>query len=471
MKAPTILCVLLGVQLNAQQPVSPAGQVWKSKQGTTLNATLRGVDAGNVIFDMGGGNTRQVPLDALADEDQQRIKALLPRLITEALENSSERAGTWPARVFMNLEAANVRPSPNADANRGYTSAYFEISSDTDLTPATANEFAQVLESAHAVMRAAPWGVLATVPKGEKLKVRLCDRTGNISASGSGAYYERETRTLHVTLETAGLKYAGNNLVLDTTRHSRPLMRELAKMLTRDLEGIAPGWFVVGFPIYFERIPFRAGTFWTGIAERSIAEEIRATGKSPGNLAVTLAMNHDQWNGQSKPDTSGGVAPVSASVTVVTIDREVSRTPGVRPQPQTAVTPSLPQAPPSALEVAAHDAFLLCLHFATHEPERLGKFLKAVQKDKAAWDTYYAGVDQYRKDIAEFLKRPEVEKLPDGVFRYPSTLTPPKAPKPPHEVESPAVPFIHQPLLLDGRSLEQAEADAMKTLRAARIGG
>ena len=75
-------------------------------------------------------------------------------------------------------------------------------------------------------------------------------------------------------------------------------------------------------------------------------------------------------------------------------------------------------------------------------------------EDRPKWDAYEAGVDKYKAEFEAFKKEPGVVTLSDGRYQYPSNLTPPEVPTPPHpfEGDSDQLPWLLLENLRDGRS-------------------
>ena len=90
-------------------------------------------------------------------------------------------------------------------------------------------------------------------------------------------------------------------------------------------------------------------------------------------------------------------------------------------------------------------------------------FLDAVQDEMPGLREYFAEYDVYRRKLQDFLKLPGVETLPDGRFRYPKSLTPPKRPDMPAGVKDlDSIVFSKYELLTKGRSEAQLAEEFRK---------
>lgn len=229
------------------------------------------------------------------------------------------------------------------------------------------------------------------------------------------------------------------------------LIHEMTHMMMHDVLDLLPMWFIEGSAEYTACIPYSKGEFepplvaW-GISKLFEQPVIDENGRRLPNaprfaMDKLLLMNSREWTQQATGRPTGP-----------------------------------PDAKPDSLATLAlyRSSLLLTYYFMNVEGDGKGthllQYLEAVRSEQPRWNAWREELFRHITAKEEFLKKPEVKKLPDGTYSYPSYLSPPPEPKPSRpEYATGEVFKIHLPILLNGRTPQQIASEASAAAIGARI--
>jgi hypothetical protein len=406
----------------AQLPTPEPPRGWKTAEGQPFTASIVSFDGTTVIFRMPTGQRSQAPLVRLSAEDQayvaewqqkQPIKVVLPDVV-----------GVETA----NIKAEVVNEDPVND-KFVYRTQHFEFESQGKFNQSLLREVARNFEATYELLKALPWGVEPKPPSGDHFKARLLKDKGAYFAAGgppnSGGVYMSRTETFLVPFESIGVKLVGKSYAKDEDFDYSTMVHELTHQMMHYWLDLLPQWVVEGTAEYTGTLPLRTGKFRVSAAKNGLKDyteflKKRAVGgiPEPFPLEQLFSVTHQEWNEILAGDP--------------TVSRRLYFT-----------------------------SYLLVYYFmhldGKADGQRFVRYFREVGRARKS-------VEDYRAAMNQFLKKPGVELLGNGRFRYPSDMSPPERPKE-FATEEAQNEFQKKTLqiLLDGRS----EADLMKQIRSA----
>jgi hypothetical protein len=430
---------------------------WTDAQGNQTQAVLRGFDGGDVLLQNAAGKTLRVPLKNLSADDQGYIALNISTLIDPSAATISTTPvpasvpvmakTTWPTMLtapdgLTNADYVELQSKPGRHLYRSRRFEYVLHARDK-LNPVVMKDVARVFEGTYELLSQSPLGVQAQ-PVNGYFHAELYQTMDTYHAAGgprgSGGVYVRDEKVFKVPLESLGLKLGTNGYTRDDNFELKTLVHEITHMMMHDILPLLPRWLIEGSAEYVECIPYKSGTF-----------------RHSDLLGSVQRYNKDRLSGKYRL----GGPPLD-------FIRNIIRAPLVRKEGQVRFdwgeTSPVPQIG------FYHSSMLLTYYFMHLDGDgkgtRLLKFLDAVRAEQPKHTAFVKQFEAYRAAMDEFLKKPEVKKLPDGRFEYPNYLKPPEAPKPPHpDYLTANLGQIHMGILLDGRTDAQLQQEASTALQ------
>lgn len=447
-----LFCLLL-----ATAAFSAETRSWTDAQGNQTQAVLRGFDGGEVLLQTAAGKTLRVPLKNLSAEDQSYVVLNITSLVDPSFSapaGSSVAAAapapiltkaTWPSTLTApdGLTNADYVERESKEMHHVYRSRRFEyvLHAVDPLTPALMKEVARVFEGTYELLSQSPFGVQAQ-PVDGYFRAQLYQTMELYHAAGgprgSAGVYVRDERVFKVPLDSLGVKRGTNGYTRDANFELKTLVHEITHMMMHDILPLLPRWLIEGTAEYVECIPYKAGTF-----------------RHSDLLGSVQRYNKDRLSGKYR--FSG--PPLDSIRNLLT--------PPSNAQPKREGNTFFMPPPTNPVPQMAfyHSSMLLTYYFMHLDGDgkgtRLIKFLEAVRAEQPRHTAFVKEFETYRAAMDEFMKKPEVKKLPDGRFEFPNYLKPPQAPKPAHEdYMTERLGHIHMKILLDGRDEVQLQSEA-----------
>lgn len=406
----------------AQLPTPEPPRAWKTAEGQPFQATLVSYDGTNVVLRMPNGSRAQAPATKLSTEDQayltewqkkQPIKVALPDVV-----------GVETANIKTETVSENA-----ADEKYVYRTQHFEFESQGKFTPSLLREVARNFEATYELLNALPWGIQPKPASGDYFRARLLKDKAAYQAAGgpqnSGGFYSSREELFVVPFESIGVKAVGKSYAKDDDFEYSTMVHELTHQMMHYWLDLLPQWVVEGTAEYTSTLPLKTGKFRVSAAKNGLKDYVDFLKKralhgvpEPYPLDQLFGITNESWN-------------------------------------------SVLAADPLASRRMYFTSYLLVYYFMHLDGAGDGqRFVKYFREIGTARDA----IAKYGKDMADFKKQPGVEVLPDGRFRYPRTMTPPKYPE---IVATPEARAEFQKktlaILLDGRT----EAELMKQIRSA----
>lgn len=462
-----LLSATLHVQANAIR-------TWTDARGNQTKAALRGFEAGLVILQTEAGKTIRVPIANFSADDQSFVVLHIAEIVDPSAAvpvaatggKTSESASmvvsapatplkpmtvlskpSWPLTLTApdGLTNADYVERESKEGHHVYRSRRFQyiLHASRQLNPALMKEVARVFEGTYELLSQSPWGVQAQ-PVDGYFRAHLYDTMRAYHEAGgpvgSAGVYKREERVFLAPLDSLGLKPGTNGYVKDENYEVKTLVHEITHMMMHDILPLLPRWLIEGTAEFTETIPYKSGTF------------------KHSDLAASV-KKYNALRFSSRIIRNG--PPIESL--------RVMLTPPRKPSASGSRTSFVTQTSPVPQMAFYHASMLLTYYFMHIDGDgkgtRLLKFLDTVRAEQPAHAAFGAAFDKYHADMDEFLKKPDVKSLPDGRFQYPSHLTPPQPPTPPHEeYADERIGWIHYQILLDGRTPEQLAQEAARAL-------
>lgn len=479
MKRSSILLPLVlgcATLLHAESPRSV--RTWTDPTGRTLQAALLGFDSGQVTLQFPDGKTTRLQALQLSEADRQFITRSIAEVFDPITGKEVPMSGAVK-REEMSFTAGRRWPS-SLTATRSLLFAR-EAGYDKELQCQKfrtrrfeyllhegvniSEELARVFEGTYELLRASPWGIQAR-PLDNFFRVevfRTMDDYHSLGGpEGSSGVYIPSQRIFKLPLQSLGLSLPPGYRVIDPTHQMATLIHEMTHMMMHDVLDLLPMWFVEGSAEYASCIPYSDGVFTPPQVRSGLIRELaRPVKTGVGDQAVQppllpfeqlLNINMRQWH-------------------------EYAITGSVTPGPGPKIVPTGP-SDPVRMASLYRSSLLLTYYFMHLEGDgkgtRLLQYLEAVRKEQPSWNAWREELFRYFTAQEDFMKKPEVKKMPDGSFSYPTYLTPPKPPEAPsREYATGDVFKIHLPILLNGMNLEQMaraahQAIAVDGIKASR---
>jgi len=468
-------CFLLMASVMTSFAAEP--RQWTDAQGNQTLAVLRGFEAGQVILQNAAGKTLRVALANLSADDRSyvvlNINSIFDPTYTAPIAAPTTSGApqvaatpaastaptppaapiltksTWPATLtapdgLTNADYVELKSKPGSHLYRSRRFEYVLHAQDK-LNPAVMKDVARVFEGTYELLSQSPLGVQAQ-PVDGYFRAQLYQTMDMYHAAGgprgSGGVYVRDEKVFKVPLESLGLKLGTNGYTRDDNFELKTLVHEITHMMMHDILPLLPRWLIEGSAEYVECIPYKSGTF-----------------RHSDLLGSVQRYNKDRLSGQYR----FGGPPLDSF-------RNIIRPPEA-PREREGNTLFLPPRTSPVPQVAFYHSSMLLTYYFMHldgdgKGTRLLKFLEAVRAEQPKHAAFVKEFEAYRAALDEFLKKPEVKKLPDGRFEYPNYLKPPEAPKPPHpDYLTANLGQIHMGLLFDGRTDAQLQQEATLALQ------
>jgi hypothetical protein len=431
-----MLLAMSAAGLAQQATTAAATRVWTNTNGKQLTAEYLGIRGGDVALRLPGGKISFVPLSGLSTADNAFVKA--NRL------DYHERWQSWPADASQSMPALTVSEEAGAAGTYTYTTKNFRFRCDVNLGATLMKDLARTFELTLQLHAKSPFGILAK-PEKDRFEAKLFGKLDDYRKAGgpgqtAGVYLPKQ-KVFLAPLELMGVEAgsgsAGYRKISDEYDVST-IVHELTHMLTHEMLGNLPLWVNEGYAEYIASIPIQAKVFKTDPAKiresirdviavghfRTLSDKQKAAwGKEERDkylqgsevpplyrIANVLQMTDDEWTKGYKPLVSGPVPDRSGPVVQYTPVSNLNRLP--------------------RLYRTAH---LIIYYFIQIEGEKgvtkLRKFLEENRRNLDRLEQLNQDFEDYEKAMVAFMAQPGVEKLPDGRFRYPANLTPPKAPE------------------------------------------
>lgn len=397
-------------------------RVWTSVDNHKTEAVLVGFDGTTVSLKRANGQIASVPLARLSMADQAFIKA----------QPVKASARTWPDTVQVSTSSIEVKLMEELSGVRKfvYRSEGFEYTSQGKLLPSLMKEVARTFEATRKLVSQLPWGVVCRPPEGMALYQAALYETREeyILAGGpanSGGVYMSGEKIFKIPFESLGIKRLGKSYTKDENYSSDTLVHEITHQMMHDVLPYLPMWAIEGSAEYAEMLPYKAGTFSVRRFREGLKDYLEVwqkRGRNPllPNVAELFRLKRAQWTAESM---------------------EPSR------------------------QHALYQQSALMVYYFNHVDgdgtgERWMRYMDATRSEVELWRVYDKEFKAYRAAMEEFFKLPGVTKRENGMFSYPPTLVPPKAPTIPDGGSyNDNTPLKHLHVLLDGRSEEQLQKD------------
>jgi hypothetical protein len=310
-----------------------------------------------------------------------------------------------------------------------YRTDHFEFTSEGKLTQTLLRDVARNFEATYELVKALPWEINPKPEDGERFRallVRSRSRYEELGApKNTGGVYFHDKQLFVIPFESLGIRPMGNSYTKNSDYTSDTLVHELTHQMMHSWLPILPQWVVEGTAEYTNSLPLKLGTFRLASSKSGLKDAIETLQRrggvpDPYPLEELFWMDNKKWNTILARDPAQG--------------RRLYFT-----------------------------SFLLVYFFVHLDKPGDGSpfvhYLREVGKQKTAVESYIA-------EVSKFRKLPGVEELPDGRFRYPSTLQPPT---PPAILVSPETRDAFEKsslsILLNGRSNAQLMDDVRTAYR------
>lgn len=451
-----------------------AVRTWTDATGRTLQAALLGFDSGQVMLQFADGKTIRLATTQLTAADRDFIARNVAEVFDPITgkevpmsgavkhEEMSFTAGrSWPSSLtatksMLFARDAGYDPATRCQKHRTRRFEYL-LHEGAGLT----EDILRVCEGTYELLRASPWGIQAQ-PQDDFFHVEvfrsMSDYHDAGGPEGSAGVYLLNQRVFKLPLQSLGLNLPPGYRLTDPSRQMGTLIHEMTHMMMHDVLDLLPMWFTEGSAEYAGCIPYENGVFTPlKVGEGVIREFARGVKTAGGGkemqpplapLGDLLGFSMSQWHEYA-------------------IFGAITR--GAGPA-------EFPTGTPDPVRMASlyRSSLLLTYYFMNLEGDRKGtrllQFLEAVRKEQPRWNAWREELFRYLTARDEFLKKPEVKKLPDGTFTYPTYLTPPKQPVPPRpEYSSGEVFKVHLPILLNGKTTEQVAQEAYQAVAAQKV--
>jgi len=383
LKALLALLLWLGVSAASTAQREGLKRNWKSIDDKIREMELVDSDGSSATFRVAGQRPIILALSRLAKDDRRIIRAWL----VERAGRPSKRP--WPGSVEVTLAEIEL-------------TQHFRFRSQEKLAISLMREIARTFEATHRMVSAMPWA-LHPRPPGEYFEAELYRNASSYHQAGgppnTGGVYRFGYRDSEhygkflVPFESLGVRKLGGSYRKDKDFSSDTLVHELAHQLMHFSLFLIPNWVAEGSAEYFEHLPFQAGRFRPEGLERSLKEEF---GK---HLAHALSSNLLDF---VRLNDAGWAEAVQSSQ-------------GIR---------------------HTYRQSLLLYYYFSHlegqgQGDKLLNYFAEVSKAQQKWTNHLVAWRDYLDAWDQFLKHPEVKRLPDGRYEFPESMSPPTAPEDP----------------------------------------
>ncbi|MCW1884177.1 hypothetical protein OKA04_05505 [Luteolibacter flavescens] len=449
---------------SSAQEASTGTRVWTNTAGKTITAEYLGIRGNEVVLGMQGGKISFIPLASLSTADNDFVRA-------NRLDYHARWRG-WPVDASQAMPGLTVAEEAGGAREFVYTTKNFRFHCDVELGTTLMKDLARTFELTLQLHSKSPFGVLAK-PEKDRFEAQLFGTLADYRSAGapshSAGVYMPKKKIFLAPLELMGIRPgpAGHRKVSDEYDIST-IVHELTHMLTHDMLANLPLWVNEGYAEYIATIPIQAGTFRTD--REKIREGVRDSFVTTHLKRITRPDKELPKWGKAQRETflKTGALPGLRRVADMLQMTDEEWTSGSRQSVRTPFGTQFTPPTPHDLPQLYRTAHLIIYYFIEIEGEKgvekLRKFLEENRRNMDRYEQYFQDVEDYEKAMVGFLALPGVTKLPDGKFRYPSHLKPPKAPEgsPP---DLKALKLGGLPALLNGESAEAVGSRIEEALR------
>ncbi len=262
MHSRTLRILLSGIMLASALPV--AARTWTTSIGRTFEAEFVSMDGNGATFMFSDGRKFTMPVAELSAADQAQLKGGGPGVAAEAVAASFGRP--WPREIRLDGPVAcKIISEDPAKKQYIYESPGYRFTCDARVTDDALRNFAVMFEATRKYAKALPLSMGGGAGADGRLDIRLFGTREAYTAAGgqpgSGGFFTRGA--VFVPMESLGLKNVGTGYSLDTKRHNKVLVHELAHQLTPNSYFVpgAQGWFSEGLAEYISITPYNWGYF------------------------------------------------------------------------------------------------------------------------------------------------------------------------------------------------------------------
>lgn len=407
---------------------------WTSSDSKVISGSMLGTEGESVAIKVAAtGKQAKVPLARLTEEDRAFVAAKgwpLPKPWKG-----------WPTDIKINLDEVNVEVITTG-RKPVYRTQHFEILSADELGQTVVKDIGRIFEGTYRLLSASPWGMLAKPKDGHFHAELYRTRNDYIQAGGpanSAGVYMPARKVFMVPFESLGLKESPKGWQRSSDYTTKTIVHELTHMMMDDALQTMPMWLIEGAAEYMELMPMRIGTFSPAGQFAALKEHNKS--EPAFSLANTFSMTHAAWQ-------NGGVEPPPPRPTPLVTGPGRPFIPGLGPPGRNIVSQE------DILKL--YHAGLLLTYYFIHldgdgDAARLQRFIAASTRNAERIETYRKDQEAYETAFQEFIKRPEVQDMGGGNYRFPATLKPPQAPAFPFDCKPEELPFQEIDILLDGR--------------------
>lgn len=466
-----------------------APRIWTNQEGRTVEAEFGGIENGNVRLRMTDGKPALVPLASLSAKDQAWALQQPPQAAADRRR--------MPDSVKEPLLHSDIRAVVEKPGEHVYESTHFRFRTTEKLGASLLKDVSRAFESTHELVRQMPWGIQPRPEEGRsKFEAVLHVNRAAYLATGaptwSAGIYSLKDKVFHIPYEEIGV--AGNAGASGYFRkgaiNNDTITHEITHQMMHSIVPCMPIWLVEGLAEYTSNLPYQGGEFRVS-EDGSIFEQknrrFRGLSARMFQRRNWLGVDH-MWRvtrSMAEQDAPAEPEPPPPPPPPVKPGESMAPTPArTPPKPPSVFIPINPVKPvvitPEMLLAARYHSSHLLAYFFVRDRGGLPlrKYFEAVHAEAPKWPLFWKQVEAYRqevealrpayeayeREVADFLKQPGVEKLPDGRVSYPVSLTPPspppqvpKPPQPPDGTSPEKLAVKHLDILLDGRSLMELE--------------
>lgn len=414
-------------------------RVWTNISGQQITAEYLGIRGMEVALRIAGGKVSFVPMANLSAADIAFVK--------ENRLDYHEEWRAWPSSAGQAMQSILVKEEAGKQGKFSYTTQHFRFECDVNLGPTLMQDLARTFELTYRLHEKSPFGILAK-PQNGLYEARLLTTLDDYQKAGgpvnsAGVYLSRQ-KVFLAPLELMGVRpsSAGYRKVTDEYDVST-IVHELTHMLTHDMLDNLPIWTNEGYAEYIATIPIEAKSFQT--TNEKIREGVRNVFVTDHLRSITPRGEElPKWNKveRNKYLLGGGIRPLRKVADVLQMSDEEWTTGPRRPGrglPGPAATairsPYSSPEPADRMARLYRTSHLIIYYFIQIEGEKgvtkIRRFLEENRRNMDRYDRYLEEFKAYQTAMENFMKLPGVTALPDGRFKYPAHLNPPKAPEAP----------------------------------------
>ena len=471
-------------------------RLWTNGGGVKITADLVRVEQGStVVLLLPNGKTSSVPLSSLSEADRAWVKANESRVMASMATDAGRPP--WDKRFMPGAVQEpqldmNIKVVREAQGDCLYESGHFQFKTTAKLGALVMRDICGAFENTHELVRRLPWGIVPRPEEGRtKFQAELFETRKEYLATGapewSGGVYVMKDKVFRIPFEEVGLTKAPTNKTSGYARsapiNNDTITHEITHHMMHEYLPFAPVWMLEGTAEYTAHLPYRTGEFNVAAAVPAF-KDLRDTTRKPAKRRLFRSLSYrPSWVGVHQ------LWGLTRDIT-----ERAAKSPAKKGEKKSKGEEA-GMADSRTLADRYYSSHALVFYFmhldGKGDAARIKKFFDAIHEEKGKWAGFWPAVDAYRKKVdalrpayeayrkamAEFMKQPGVKDLGDGKFSYPSNLTPPAAPPappeapiPPDGTEPDEVCTKHLDALLDGRSLDQLEAQVRAAFTQAGIG-